>query len=149
MGDTRRGLKPCQRPLIAGLAEAKLVANYWLRSGNRAGGNGAAEFLRQTVTPLPKHIPLGRVRGDAGFGAASVQGACAALGLKSIFVAKLTQQIQALCRQADAPWHQTDVAGLEVPEVELEPPGRRLIVVRQRSAQRPEAGGKTLFELDG
>lgn len=33
-GYTPHGLKPCHRPLIAGLAEAKLVANYWLRSGN-------------------------------------------------------------------------------------------------------------------
>src|ERR1700730_15719341 len=33
VGYTRRGLKPCHRPLIAGLAEAKLIANYWLRSG--------------------------------------------------------------------------------------------------------------------
>ena len=33
VGYTRLGLKPCHRPLIAGLAEAKLIANYWLRSG--------------------------------------------------------------------------------------------------------------------
>lgn len=33
--------------------------------------------------------------------------------------------------------------------MELEPPGRRLIVVRQRLSQRPEAGGKTLFEVEG
>ncbi len=34
-------------------------------------------------------------------------------------------------------------------EVELEQPGRRLIVIRQRISQRPEAGGKTLFEVAG
>ena len=67
-GYTRRGLKPCHRPLIAGLAEAKVIAHYWLRSGNSACVNGAAEFLRQTVMTLPKHIRIGLVRGDAGFG---------------------------------------------------------------------------------
>lgn len=50
---TRRGLKPCHRPLIAGLVEARGIANYWLRAGNTACVNGAAEFLRQTVQSLP------------------------------------------------------------------------------------------------
>jgi len=149
VGYTRQGLKPCHRPLIAGLAEAKLIANYWLRPGNTACVNGAAEFLRQTVTTLPQHIRIGLVRGDAGFGDASVQNACEALGLKFIFVAKLTQKVQALCRHADEHWQATEGPGLSVQEVELDQPGRRLIVVRQRVSQRPQAGGKTLFELDG
>ena len=63
---TKRGLKPCHRPLVAGLAQAKLIANYWLRSGNSACVNGAAEFLRQTIAGLPKHIEVQLVRGDAG-----------------------------------------------------------------------------------
>lgn len=149
VGYTRRGLKPCHRPLIAGLAEAKVIANYWLRPGNTACVNGAAEFLRQTVTTLPPHIRVGLVRGDAGFGDASVQNACADLGLNFIFVAKLTQKVQTLCRHGEEHWQPTEVAGLSVQEVELDQPGRRLIVVRQRVSQRPQAGGKTLFELDG
>ena len=148
-GYTRQGLKPCHRPLIAGLAEAKLIANYWLRSGNSACVNGAAEFLRQTITSMPKHIRVNLVRGDAGFGNASVQAACEVLGLKYIFVAQLTQKVQSLCRHGEEHWQPTEVAGMEVQEVELEQPGRRLIVVRQRLSQRPEAGGKTLFELEG
>jgi len=149
VGYTSRGLKPCHRPLIAGLAEAKMIANYWLRSGNSACVNGAAEFLRQTVTTLPKHIRVSLVRGDAGFGDASVQGACEALGLKYIFVARLTQKVQLLCRHDQQHWCKTEVEGLQVQEVELDQPGRRLIVVRQRVEQRPQAGGKTLFELEG
>jgi hypothetical protein len=149
VGYTRHGLKPCHRPLIAGLAEAKVIANYWLRPGNTACVNGAAEFLRQTVTTLPNHIRIGLVRGDAGFGDASVQNTCAELGLKFIFVAKLTQKVQTLCRHGDEHWQATEVVGLSVQEVELDQPGRRLIVVRQRVAERPQAGGKTLFELEG
>lgn len=149
IGYTRQGLKPCHRPLIAGLAQAKVIANYWLRSGNSACVNGAAEFLRQTITSLPKHIRVNLVRGDAGFGDTSVQASCAALGLKYIFVARLTQKVQSLCRHGDEHWQKTEVAGLEVQEVELEQPGRRRIVIRQRISQRSEAGGKTLFELAG
>jgi hypothetical protein len=149
VGYTRHGLKPCQRPLIAGLAEAKMIANYWLRPGNTACVNGAAEFLRQTVTTLPHHIRIGLVRGDAGFGDASVQNVCVELGLNFIFVAKMKQKVQALCRHGEEHWQATEVAGIAVQEVELDQPGRRLIVVRQRVAERPQAGGKTLFELDG
>lgn len=111
VGYPRKGLKPCHRPLIAGLAQAKVIANYWLRSGNSACVNGAAEFLRQTITTLPKHIRVHLVRGDAGFGDASVQAGCEALGVKYIFVAKLTQKVQTLCRHGDEHWQPTEVAG--------------------------------------
>ena len=149
VGYTRRGLKPCHRPLIAALAEEKLVTNYWLRSGNTACVNGAAEFLRQTVTSLPAHIRVGLVRGDAGFGEAGVQAAVEDLGLKFIFVARLTRQVQALCRHDENQWQPTAVSGLAVQEVALERPGRRLIVLRQRIRERPQAGGKRLLEVPG
>lgn len=149
VGFTRQGCKPCHRPLIAALAESKLVANYWLRPGNTACVTGAAEFLRQTVASLPAHIHVGLVRGDAGFGDAGVQEAAETLGLKFIFVARLTQKVQALCRHDDAAWQKTEVAGLEVQEVALERPGRRLIVLRQRVAERAQAGGKILLEVPG
>ncbi len=149
VGYTRQGCKPCHRPLLAALAESKLIANYWLRRGDSRCANGAAEFLRQTVQGLPAHIGLKLVRGDAGFGEASVQDMAQALGLKFIFVAHLTQKIQSLCRHDQAHWQPTEIPGLEVQEVELEQPGRRLIVVGQRIEQRPEAGGKTLLEVPG
>ena len=149
VGYTRQGLKPCHRPLIAALAESKVIANYWLRRGDSPCANGAAEFLRQTVQGLPAHIRLALVRGDAGFGEAGVQDMAQALGLKFIFVARLTQKVQSLCRHDDARWQRTEIPGLEVQEVELDRPGRRLMVVRQRLEQRPQAGGKTLLEVPG
>ena len=149
IGYTRQGLKPCHRPLIAALAESKLIANYWLRRGDSACANGAAEFLRQTVASLPTHLRIKLVRGDAGFGEASVQAMAQALGLKFILVARLTQKVQSLCRHDEAHWQRTEFPGLEVQEVELDQPGRRLIVIRQRVEQRPQAGGKTLLEVPG
>ena len=89
------------------------------------------------------------MRGDAGFGDASVQACAQALGLNFIFVARLTQKIQSLCRHDDAHWQGTPMAGLKVQEVALEQPGRRRIVIRQRIEQRPAAGGKTLLEVPG
>lgn len=149
VGYTRQGLKPCHRSLIAGLAEAKLIAHYWLRPGNTACVNGAGEFLRQTITTLPSHLRVGLVRGDSGFGDASVQAAAEALGLKFIFVACLTQKVQTLCRHDDPHWQPTEVPGLTVQEGPAPAPGRRLILIRQRVQERPQAGGKTLLDVPG
>jgi hypothetical protein len=149
VGYTRQGLKPCHRPLIAALAQSKLVANYWLRRGDSACVNGAAEFLRQTVEGLPSHIRIGLVRGDSGFGAASVQGECERMGLNFIFVAQLSRKVQGLCRHDDVCWSRTEIAGVEVQEIELDSVGRRLVVIRQRIQERPQAGGKSLLEVSG
>jgi len=149
VGYTRHGLKPCHRPLIAALAEAKMVAGYWLRRGDSACVNGAAEFLRQTVQGMPSHIRIGLVRGDAGFGHESVREAAEALGLKFILVARLVQDIKSLCRHDEAHWQATEVAGISVQEVEGDAPGRRLIMLRQRVADRPDAAGKTLLDVPG
>lgn len=149
VGYTRVGLKPCHRPLIAGLAEAKMVAGYWLRQGNSHCVNGAAEFLRQTVTSMPKHIRIGLVRGDSGFGDVSLVECAEQLRLKYIFVARLTQKIQPLCRHEDTAWQPTEMDGLEVQEVEGTRPGQRLIVIRQHITRRPQAGGKELLEVPG
>jgi Transposase DDE domain group 1 len=149
VGYTRRGPKPCHRPLVAALAEAQMIAGYWLRSGDTSCANGAAEFLRQTVQDLPHHIRIGLVRADSGFSHASVLESAEKQGLRYIMAARLTQPVQALCRHTDAQWQETDVPGLQVQEIELEQPGRRLVVIRQRIESRPQAGGKLLIEVPG
>jgi hypothetical protein len=148
-GYTRRGLKPCHRPLIAALAEAKMIANYQLRSGNTACVNGAAEFLRTTVAQLPKHIRLGLLRADGGFGHPSFLEAAEELALPYIIVARLTQPVQSFCRHKDEDWEKTEWEGFEVQEIPAEPAGRRLILIRQHIAERPHAGGKLLLPTRG
>jgi hypothetical protein len=149
VGFTRRGLKPCHRPLVAALAEAKMIANYQLRSGHATCVNGAAEFLRTTLAQLPSHVRLGLLRADSGFGDASFLEAAEELALSYIVVARLTRPIQSLCRHADEHWEKTEWGGFEVQEVPSDKVGRRLILVRQRIAERPQAGGKLLLETPG
>lgn len=146
-GYTRQGIKPCHRPLIAALAETRLIANYWLRSGNTACVNGAAQFLRTTVAGLPSQVRLGLVRADSGFGHESFMGAAGELGLNFIVVARLTQPIQSQCRHQDEHWQKTEIPGLEVQEAATDQIGRRLILIRQRIAERPQSGGKSLLDL--
>lgn len=63
---TRQGFKPCHRPLVAGLAEAKNGGRLLAAEGDSACVNGAAEFLRQTVGGLPRHIRA--ALGDSALG---------------------------------------------------------------------------------
>jgi hypothetical protein len=149
VGYTRQGLKPCHRPLVAALAEGQLVANFWLRRGDAACVNQAAPFLQSTLAGLPAHLRVGLVRADGGFCSREFLDALRGLRLRYIVAQPLRAPVQQLCRHDDAYWRDTDLAGVQVQEVVGERPGERLIVIRQRIAERPEAGGKKLFDLPG
>ncbi len=148
VGYTRKGLKPCHRPIVAALAEVPLVANFWLRSGNTACVSGAELFLGDTLARLPAGLRPSLVRADSGFCTEKMLARLEAEKLSYVMAAALRAPVQALCRHDDAAWTATEVPGLEVQEVAAER-GGRLIVIRQRSAQRPHAGGKPLLEVPG
>ena len=66
-GYTKQGIKPCLPPLLAVLAEVRLVAQLWLRPGNTACGNNVNAFFLDLWDNLPRHIRLKGVRADSGF----------------------------------------------------------------------------------
>jgi hypothetical protein len=148
VGYTRVGLKPCHRPLVGVIAEMKVVAQYWLRRGDSGCPNGAAEFVGQCIDRLPRHIRIGLVRGDSGFCIRSVKQAARQRGAHYILAARLDKPVQRLCRHDDRLWQPTEIEGLEIQEVPWHD-DERLIVIRQRIAQRPEAGGRMLLDLPG
>lgn len=147
VGYTRKGLKPCHRPIVAALAEVPLIAHFWLRPGNTNCVSGAATFLGDTLAGLPGSVRVRLVRADSGF---CTQGMIAALeqrGLSYILTAALRAPVRTLCRHDDAAWIPTEVPGIEVQD--LHEDGVRLVVLRQRIGERPEAGGKRLLEVPG
>lgn len=148
VGYTRKGLKPCHRPLVAVIAEEKVVAHYWLRRGDSACSNHAGEFVADCLQGLPCHIRIGLVRGDSGFCTQAVKQTVRRRGAHYILVAQLAQNIQSLCRHGDEHWQPTDAEGIEIQE-RCAGIGERLIILRQRIAQRPQAGGKTLLDVPG
>jgi hypothetical protein len=148
VGYTRAGLKPCHRPLVGVVAEMKVVAQYWLRRGDSSCPNGAAEFLGTCIDRLPRHIRIGLVRGDSGFCTGSVKEAVRQRGARYILVARLDRPVQNVCRHDDRFWQSTEIEGLEIQEQPWHN-GERLIAIRQRIEQRPEAGGKLLLEVPG
>ena len=148
-GYTPRGLLPCHRPLIACLAEAKMVAGFWLRKGNAQCPENAPEFVAQLLDQLPKHIRVGCVRADAGFYNEAVQSLLEQRGLHYIIALKLYKKWQQYCRHDDSYWTPTDIPGIDAQEIESEHLGRRIIILRHRIEERPEAGGKVLLAVPG
>lgn len=152
-GYTPRGLKPGHHPLVAALAEPKLVNNFWLRSGDTVSSSNVVNFLRHTLDHLPAQVRIGLVRADSGFYSLELLAELDRRGIDYIVVAKLREPWQKLCRHAEEAWMPTEVPGIDVQEVDSTEihgvGGRRMIIVRHRIEQRPEAGGKTLLEVPG
>lgn len=147
VGYTRKGLKPCHRPILAAIAEVPLVAHFWLRPGNTACVSSADTFLGDTLARLPAGVRVGLVRADSGFCTDKMLARLEAEKLHYVMAAALRAPVQTLCRHDDTAWTATDVSGLSVQEV-ADTRGR-LIVVRQQIAERPHAGGKKLLEVPG
>jgi hypothetical protein len=151
-GYTKRGVKPCLHPLLAVLAEVRVVAQLWLRSGNSSCGSNAVAFFLDLWENLPSHLRLRGVRADSGFCLPELLDLWEALRLPYVVVAQLSQPLQKLLR-GDLVWTPTEVAGTEVAELMYQslhwPHPRRLILLRHRVADKDRAGGKKLIDVPG
>jgi hypothetical protein len=148
-GYTRKGLKPCLHPMIAVLAEVKMVAGYWLRSGNCNDAGNVVELCRSLFARLPAQIRISLVRADSGFVDGKLLDLLDSKGIPYVVASKLHPHIKQICRHDDAAWQATTVEGIEIQEVDWNRPRQRLILIRQRIADRPDAGGKLLFDVPG
>lgn len=153
VGYTKRGLKPCLHPLLAVLAEARLVAQLWLRPGNTSCGGNVTAFFLDLWENLPSHLRLRGVRADSGFCLPELLALWEQLGLPYVVVAQLSQPIQKILK-GDLQWTATEVPGTEVAQLEYQamswPHPRRLVLIRHRVPEK-EAGrvGKRLLEVPG
>jgi len=152
IGYTKRGLKPCLHPLLAVVAEARLVAQLWLRPGNVSCGDNAVPFFLDRWENLPHHVRVGGVRADSGFCLPELLALWEQLHLPYVVVAQLSQPIQRLLR-SNVVWTPTKVPGTEVAEVMYQgihwPHPPRLVLVRHRMADKDRAGGKKLIGVPG
>lgn len=151
-GYTRLGLKPCLHPLLAVLAEAKLVAGFWLRAGHSSCASNVVAFTLDLLDYLPSFIRLRVVRADSGFCLPEWLDLLEQQRLHYIVVARLLQPLQRLLRQ-DLIWAASEVPGTEVAEAwhqEINwPQPRRLVLLRHRVAEKERPGGKRLVDCPG
>lgn len=152
VGYTRRGLKPCLHPLLAVIAEVRVVAQLWLRPGNATCGNNVTAFFLDLWENLPRHVRLRGVRADSGFCLPKLLALWEELRLPYVVVAQLSQPIQKLLK-GDLTWKATEVPGTEVAEMDYQamswPHPRRLVLIRHRVREDESRGGKRLLDVPG
>lgn len=156
---SKRGFNPnkpgraSHHPLIAFMAETRMVVNAWLRPGNTASGSNMENFLSETFEIL-QDKKVGLLRADSGFFADDYLKYFEKRPLNYIVSAKLYRPLKwKLLAQKN--WTQVD-DGIQVGEFTYQAQEwkneRRIIVVRQEIKKRPQATGKKLFseeELGG
>ncbi|MFM5959215.1 MAG: transposase, partial [Dolichospermum sp.] len=141
---TKRG-RPSHHPLIAFIADVKLVANMWLRSGDTCSSNNFLSFLEDTLNKL-KNKTIGLIRLDSGFCSNEIFAHLEQKSIDYIVAAKFYQPIQQIISKQLA-WLAID-DGIEITEVHYQAANwkksRRMVIVRQKIKDRPAAIGKTL-----
>jgi len=151
-GHTPRGVKNCLHPLLGMLAEAKLVAGFWLRPGNTFCDNNVVAFTLELLSRLPRHVRLRLVRADSGFCHGPWLDLLESRKLDYIVVARLYKPVQRLLKR-ELIWEASEVPGTEVAEVMHQEAGwhtaRRLILIRHRLAEKERPTGKRLVECPG
>lgn len=152
VGYTRKGLKPCLHPLLAMIAEVRLVAQLWLRPGNASCGNNATAFFLDLWDNLPGHLRLKGVRADSGFCLPELLALWESLNLPYVVVAQLSQPIQKLLK-GELTWKPTEVPGTEVAEMDYQaiswPHPRRLVLIRHQIREDDSRAGKRLLDVPG
>ncbi len=147
----KKGYNPQKRgrashhPLIAFIADVKLVANMWLRSGNTSSANNFLSFLEDTLFKL-KSKTIGLIRLDSGFFQSNILDYLEEKILNYIVAVKFTHPIQRVIQQCNN-WIVLDT-GIEICEQMYQSDSwknpRRIVIVRQKIKDRPKAAGKQL-----
>lgn len=132
-------------PLLAFVAECRMVANFWLRPGNSSSANNTLQFLESTLRHLGSKT-IGLLRADSGFYDDAILTFLQGRSIDYIISAKLTHGLQRAIAEHVTWW--SVERGLEMGELNYQAQGwsapRRIVVVRQHTVQRKKAVGKTM-----
>jgi hypothetical protein len=135
-------------PLMAFISDLRMVAHSWLRPGNTSSANGVKTFLSETIQVLGKHL-IGLLRADAGFFDGDFMDYVEDKGISYIVAVKMNRILKEKIVSPGA-WTKLD-GGIDCAEFEYQArcwkAPRRIVVVRQLVKERPQAGGKYLFDM--
>lgn len=155
-----RGYNPSKRgrcshhPLMAFVADTRMLANVWLRPGNAHTANNAIAFLQSSIEHLGPDKRVGLLRADSGFCDKGFLAHLEHSKTPYTVAMRLVRPLQqALVEARWWPLQSSDdkrspVAGIELCELSYQADSwdqpRRVIGVRQHVQTRPQAKGKTL-----
>lgn len=139
-----------QHPLMAFIADVKLVANFWLRSGDTGASSNFKAFLEDTLNKL-KGKTIGLIRLDSGFFSKDVLDFIEQKNINYVVAVRFYKPIQKMISLSQN-WMPID-KGIEICETTYMAENwtnpRRIVVVRQKLEDRPTAVGKTLNIFQG
>lgn len=149
----KKGYNPMKRgrkshhPIIAFVNDVRMVANFWLRSGDTAASTNFLGFLDETLSIFGDK-KVGLIRLDSGFCSDKIMSHLEEKEepIDYIIAAKFTHPIQHLIDKQDV-WMAVD-DGIEICDkvysASLWDKARRIVIVRQKIKERPKATGKQL-----
>jgi len=149
----KKGYNPQKRgrashhPIMAFVSDVKMVANFWLRSGNTSSSEGFVAFLEDTFQKL-KNKTVGLVRLDSGFYSKEIVEYLEQKDkpINYVIAVKFYEPIQKMIAGVSN-WLVID-EGIEISETNYKSEKwdkpRRIVIVRQRIKERPKACGRTL-----
>ena len=145
----KRPGRPSYHPLLVFVSDVRMIANYWLRSGNTASSTNYITFLEDTLLMLGGKR-VGLVRMDSGFFAKDILDCLEKKELHYIVTCRFNNRIKYSLTHECAWVEITD--GLEISEMTYQANGwekpRRIMMVRQEMEKRPKAAGKQIRQLE-
>ena len=133
-------------PLMAFVAELKMVANAWMRTGDSGASTDFKEFFDELLTIIPKNR-IGLVRADSGFYGNEILGKLEESQTNYNVATKMNKgltgkifHMRAWFPKGDGYWTTSfdyQAKGWDMP--------RRMVVVRKDIGSHPETGGRLLF----
>jgi len=149
----KRGRKS-HHPLMAFISECRMVANFWLRSGDSHTANNFYSFLEDTLSRL-KGKTIGLLRADSGFYSKEIFDYLEkkTKPISYIIAARFYLPVKRAIASQKTWWKLDN--GIDISETMYQSPQwekpRRLVMIRQQIQERPKATGKPLrlFEDEG
>lgn len=152
---SKKGYNPKKRgrlshhPLIAFVAELKMVANFWLRPGNSNTSNNILAFLQETFDVLQGKT-IGLFRADSEFYSKDVMEWLEDKQTDYVIAVKMYPNLRDEFKE-HAKWIE-HADGIWVGELTFKAENwdkaRRIVIVKQQVDLRPKAPGKLLFPDD-
>ena len=134
-------------PLMAFVSQTRMVANAWLRPGNTAASSNCINFMKETFSSCLKSKKVGLVRADSGFYTEEILNFLEEESKNYVIAVRMYPNVKSevlgqktwinLCK------------GIELSEMKFQHENgkiRRYIIVKKKVEDRPNAGGKMLFE---
>ena len=136
-------------PLFAFIADLRMVANCWLRSGDTSSANNCMNFLQETFAILQSKT-IGLFRADSGFCSGKVFDFMEDKKIPYVIAGRIHALLQQKIKDTTV-WNVLD-KGLWITEFTYQAKGwskeRRVVVIRQSIELRPKASGKKLKLFD-